>query len=180
MKVSREQWLAEGLKLLGQQGPDVLKIDRLCQHLTVSKGSFYHHFRDREDYVDALLGYWQESGAESVIKALSSISIPEQRSRQLNKHIAQADLKPEIELRAWGRQNPQVAKSVAAVDQQRMDYLTDQVSVQAEDAEQARVIARMVYAQFVGCQYLQHSVTQQDWAAMDSLLQTMVHQYLDG
>lgn len=178
MKVSREQWLAEGLRLLGEQGPEVLKIDRLCRHLQVSKGSFYHHFRDREDYIEALLAHWQASGTEAVIESLASLSTPEQRSQQLNEHIVQADIRPEIELRAWGRQSPRVAETVAQVDQRRMDYVADLVRAQTGDTKQARVMARIAYAHFVGCQYLQHSVTREDWAEMDQLLQDMVQHYL--
>ncbi|MCH8552277.1 MAG: TetR/AcrR family transcriptional regulator [Natronospirillum sp.] len=178
MKVSREQWLTEGLKLLGQQGPDVLKIERLCQHLQVSKGSFYHHFRDREDYIEALLVHWQACSTEDVIASLASISTPEQRSQQLNEHIVQADLRAEIELRAWGRQNPHVAKAMAQVDQQRMNYVADLISAKTGNTEQARVMARIAYAHFVGCQYLQHSIRREDWAEMDQLLQDMVEHYL--
>lgn len=177
MKVSRKQWLAEGFSLLGQQGPEVLKIDRLCQHLQVSKGSFYHHFRDREAYVEALLDYWQARGTEAVIEALGQLSTSAQRSRQLNEHLAQADLRAEIELRAWGHQNPQVAAVVAQVDRRRMDYMADLISARTGNAGQARIMARIAYAQFVGCQYLQHSISQEDWAQMDRLLQDMAAQY---
>jgi len=180
MKVSRKQWLTEGLKLLGKQGPEALKIDRLCRQLKVSKGSFYHHFSHRENYLEALLAYWQECNTENVIENLESLSTPAKRGEQFNDHIARTDLKAEIELRAWGRQNPTVGNAVARVDQRRMNYLTELITGQTEDQKQADTIARVVYAQFVGCQYLQHSISQQDWAEMDLLLQAMVQHYLEA
>ncbi|MBZ0331404.1 TetR/AcrR family transcriptional regulator [Halomonas sp. ANAO-440] len=179
MKISRELWLSEGLRFLGEQGPEALKIDRLCRHLEVSKGSFYHHFSDRSAYVEALLEHWLTSSTEAVFESLASVPDPAQRGKQLNAHIARANLKPEIELRAWGRHNARVADAVARVDRRRMEYLANLISLRTGEREQAGSIANMIYSQFVGCQYLQHSINQESWARMDQLLQTMVQQYLD-
>lgn len=180
MKVSREDWLAKGLALLAEEGPEVIRIDRLCRSLKVSKGSFYHYFENRQAYVDDLLAYWLKQGTMDVIESLASIADPNARGEALNERIEQADLKPEMALRFWGRQEPRVAEAVAMVDQRRIDYLTHLVQEQTGSGSHARLMAKLAYANFVGCQALGDLVEQQEWVQMDRLLHQMILSHLGG
>jgi AcrR family transcriptional regulator len=58
-RLAREDWLETGLQLLGSEGEKALTIERLCQVAGRTKGSFYHHFKSYDDFVNALLEYWQ-------------------------------------------------------------------------------------------------------------------------
>ena len=49
------------------QGTDALTIDRLARGLGVTKGSFYHHFRNQADYRAALLKYWEQAGMADMV-----------------------------------------------------------------------------------------------------------------
>lgn len=180
MKVSREEWLARGLTLLAEEGPEAIRIDRLCRALNVSKGSFYHYFENRQAYVDDLLDYWLKLGTMDVIESLASIADPNARGEALNACIQQADLKPEMALRFWGRQEPRVAEAVAQVDQRRLDYLTRLVQEQTGCGSQASLMAKLAYAQFVGCQALGDLVDQNEWVQLDRLLHQMVLTHLRG
>ena len=37
-----------GLTLLAEEGLSGIKVDRLCARMGVTKGSFFHHFRSKE------------------------------------------------------------------------------------------------------------------------------------
>jgi AcrR family transcriptional regulator len=180
MKISREDWLARGLKLLAAHGPDVIKIDRLCGHLKVTKGSFYHYFANRQAFIDELLAFWLKQDTEDIITSLADIADPGARSDALNAIIHQSDLRPEMALRFWGREEPAVAEVVALVDQRRLDYLTRLISEQTGSVDQASVIAKLAYAHFVGCQVLGDLVNQEEWVSMDRLLNEMVLNQLGG
>ncbi|MGL4556031.1 MAG: TetR/AcrR family transcriptional regulator, partial [Afipia sp.] len=43
-RLTREQWIAHGLRTLARQGPAALKTGMLAEGLQVSRGSFYWHF----------------------------------------------------------------------------------------------------------------------------------------
>jgi len=60
-RLSREDWIQAALSELSGHGPDALKIDRVAAKLGVSKGSFYMHFKARENWYDAILDEWSHS-----------------------------------------------------------------------------------------------------------------------
>ena len=180
MKISREEWLSSGLALLAEHGSEVIKIDRLCRHLKVTKGSFYHYFANRQAFVDELLAYWLKKDTDEVIESLSGMADPHARGQALNQGVEQADLKPEMALRIWGHQDPGVAEAVARVDKRRLDYLTSLVQEQTGRSDQAVLMAKLAYAHFVGCQTLGDLVSKDEWAQMDLLLHQMVLNQLEG
>lgn len=170
MKLSREDWLVRGLALLTRLGPDHLKVDRLCTHLKVTKGSFYHHFNNREQYVDALLEYWQARNTRGIIEAVSHIDELRQRSMTLGELARGADTGPENAIRAWARYDDRVTQRLEQVDRQRVDFLSQLIAPQLADPARAPLIAKLVYAHFVGVQQLRSLIDTDEWRAMDELL----------
>lgn len=58
-RLTREDWLATAKTALVASGIDDVKVDRLAKRMNVTRGSFYYHFKDRQDLVDALLRDWE-------------------------------------------------------------------------------------------------------------------------
>ncbi|HEX5739782.1 MAG TPA: TetR/AcrR family transcriptional regulator, partial [Hydrogenophaga sp.] len=52
-KLSRESWIQAGFKTLDSLGYIHLSAEKIARQLNVTRGSFYHHFRNRSDFVDA-------------------------------------------------------------------------------------------------------------------------------
>jgi AcrR family transcriptional regulator len=57
-RLSVQDWLQAGYTLLAEQGVRALKVERLCQQLGVTRGSFYWHFEDMDGYRAALVESW--------------------------------------------------------------------------------------------------------------------------
>src|ERR1700716_3730304 len=57
-RLSADDWIQAGFALLADGGPNALRIDRLCERLNVTKGSFYWHFTDMQGYRSALVEAW--------------------------------------------------------------------------------------------------------------------------
>jgi len=57
-RLSADDWIQAGFALLADSGPAALRIDRLCERLQVTKGSFYWHFTDMPSYRTALVEAW--------------------------------------------------------------------------------------------------------------------------
>jgi AcrR family transcriptional regulator len=57
-RLSVDDWIQAGFALLADGGPHALRVDRLCERLGVTKGSFYWHFSDLHAYRTALLEAW--------------------------------------------------------------------------------------------------------------------------
>ena len=60
VRKTKQDWLVAGLTLLGSTGSPDLTIDQLTDYLGVTKGSFYHHFKNYQDYVEQMLTFWGE------------------------------------------------------------------------------------------------------------------------
>jgi len=53
-------WLLAGYQLFATQGPDAIKVEVLARKVGKNKSSFYHHFADKEVYMEFLLNLHQE------------------------------------------------------------------------------------------------------------------------
>src|SRR5262249_25949398 len=59
-RLTANDWVTVGFAVRGEQGIKGIKIDRMAERLGVTKGSFYWHFRDLDDFLDALTTKWAE------------------------------------------------------------------------------------------------------------------------
>ncbi len=123
-RLSREAWLQQALDTLAED-PTHLRIDELATRLGVSKGSFYWHFGNREDFVQRLAAYWRDQYTLVVIGAVSSADgAPEERLRLLLTQIlTQRYARYDPAIRAWARLEPGILPVVREVDELRLKIL---------------------------------------------------------
>ena len=55
----RLDWIRVASARLSQEGIEAVRVEVLSRELRVSKGSFYWHFRDREDLLNSMLSHWE-------------------------------------------------------------------------------------------------------------------------
>ena len=92
-RYDRERWLETALSVLATEGGARLRIESLVRSLGVTKGSFYHHFKNREDFVRALIDYWSKEFTESVIAIVNAHEVtPSERLLELTHHIEKEGL----------------------------------------------------------------------------------------
>lgn len=58
--LDRNDWLKAARVALLKGGPEAVRVEKLARDLNVTKGSFYWHFKDREQLLEALLREWEE------------------------------------------------------------------------------------------------------------------------
>ena len=66
-RISKAEWLEQGLEILEKEGIDAVKIERLAKALSTSRSGFYWHFLDRNNLLQEILNYWQYEYTEVVI-----------------------------------------------------------------------------------------------------------------
>ena len=94
--VSADEWVAAGLELLRREGEDALTIQRLCERLSRTKGSFYHHFEDVTAFHESLLDAWEERLTTAVIGAASGEADPAAFARLLAAAARRIDVRLEL------------------------------------------------------------------------------------
>src|SRR4051794_41809345 len=58
-RLAREDWLRAARLALLRGGVEAVRPEKIARDLQVTKGSFYWHFRNREDLLEALLHEWE-------------------------------------------------------------------------------------------------------------------------
>jgi len=126
-KLTRENWLEFSLDLLIKEGNAKLRIDTLVKSMGVTKGSFYWHFKDRDDFILKLVEHWTLISTLDVVEHMEQVQgSAEKRLFELTKYIVINDLtRYDIAIRAWALMEPQIAYLVRKVDKRRLDFIRD-------------------------------------------------------
>lgn len=150
---TRHGWLKEGLALLEEAGADALTIEALTGRLGVTKGSFYHHFANYQDFKESLLAFFEEQYTLRVIQEAEQAASAQEKL----EHVIRASLHPsrlDVAIRSWALQDVQVHDIQQRVDQKRLAYLEELVYVQVDDHARAARIAQLYYIIYIGSQHI--------------------------
>lgn len=157
-KVDKKQWFVVGLDVLANDGFARITIDNLCGLLQITKGAFYHHFKNIDGYIDALMKYWLGQNTIQVIEDADKLPSAKERIEFIGNVVIQRSHKrshkSEQVIRAWGFSNPIVKKYVQQADDLRIEYSTKQRVLLGMAEDEAKNTTLLEYAIFVGGQQL--------------------------
>lgn len=124
-RLTREMWLEEALHVLSQEGSGKLRIATITEALGVSKGSFYWHFKNRNDFLHALFEYWDEHFTQRVQQmAEMQGGSAQDRLRFVMTAVITEDLSGyDAAFDAWAAHEPDILPRVQKVYQFRYDYV---------------------------------------------------------
>jgi AcrR family transcriptional regulator len=151
-KLGRADWLAAALSALEEGGLGAVKVLPLATKLKASRGSFYWHFRDRDDLLRSVLDYWDTEITDAVIeRSMMGVGEPRERLRKLaNEVIGERRGRYDPAIRAWAHHDREAAAVVQRVDRKRLAYLKSLFLGLGFDAEEAEARSRLTLAYFIG------------------------------
>lgn len=123
-RLTKQDWIAHGFLVLKTEGHGGLKADKMVKALMVSRGSFYWHFKDIDDFRSCLLTAWRADITETVIGELRQMPDGVEQIQELLSRVLSIPQGLEAAIRYWSGQDRNVAQAVAEVDRLRVDYLT--------------------------------------------------------
>ena len=160
---TRDDWLDLGFDILAGDGEQSLTIETLCTRMGRTKGSFYHHFRGRQAYVDALMAHWERRDTQRVIDEMAPYDDPREKLVRLGELTSRdVDLRLERRFRVWAEREPAVRAAVERVDQARERYLHEQFTAALGDERRGRLAARCHMALLVGTQMLYQDLSRDE------------------
>ncbi len=126
-QLDRAAWIEQAMDILAQDGVAGLRVEVLAKKLKVTKGSFYWHFKDRQDLLDAVLAGWRDSRIKDIAK--QTRAKPGEELQRLyhviDVYSASRNRKGmliELAVREWAKRDAVVAAVVQEVDTIRLDY----------------------------------------------------------
>lgn len=151
LNLTRQDWIDRGLKALAETGVETVRVEPLAKLMGVTKGSFYWHFKNREDLLDAVLQEWVKRQTNSIIERVEAMGgDAATKLLYLFELAVQDDGRVENAIRAWATSDSKITAVLDQVDQRRLDYTKDLFLQVGFAPFEAMVRARMVYYALVG------------------------------
>jgi AcrR family transcriptional regulator len=150
-RLSREDWIEVALHALADGGPPAVAVERLAARLQTTKGSFYWHFKDREELITEALATWERKATDALIEEMEKIANPVERLHQLM--IADTELEeeehPDVRLLP-SASDPVVGEVVKRVQRKRLDFLARAFRDAGFTPAESRLRARLAYSLYIG------------------------------
>lgn len=153
-KLTAADYFDAAIELLEESGFPALTAVGLCARLGTTRGSFYHHFENFDDFVDKFLSYWEERYSRELIDRSESTEVWSQIDLQADLAIGLPHA-AEAALRGWATINPNVATAQRRVDELRRQALATSLQRHGIAESQARTFATIAIAALAGIQVTQ-------------------------
>lgn len=163
-RLSAEDWLRLGLDALAESGPHALKAEPLARRIGMTKGSFYWHFSDLNDFHVRILTHWKETALAAISASRSADQTPTQKLHGVGRMLSGSDplgqrngLEPAI--RAWANSDETAAGVMAEVDRARLAHIADLLrAIGLTNPD----FPRLVYGSFLGMEALAGTMSEKD------------------
>ncbi len=158
---NKSDWIQAGLAAVADDGPNGLRIDRLCRRLGVSKGSFHHHFAGSGDFKQTILVAYETLVVEALDQAIGHTAAdnPKAALASLTAAIASTEsfYRPDLEvaMRAWAFSDPEVRAVQERVDTRRLDSLQRIWIRILDDPAEVQTAALLPYLVGIGASLVQ-------------------------
>jgi AcrR family transcriptional regulator len=156
-RLSAEDWARAALKAIAGGGLAAVAVEPLARTLGVTKGSFYAHYRNRDELIAAALAEWVRTHGEGGLAELAAIADPARRLRELLTVVVGSvqPLAPSVHLSLLGdRNDPRVRDAVREVNRARLELLERTYRELGLPPERAASRARVAYAAILGLLHL--------------------------
>ncbi|WP_415716863.1 TetR/AcrR family transcriptional regulator [Maridesulfovibrio sp.] len=170
---SAEDLLDAALKLLETESVQQLTIDNLCRKLGVTKGSFYHHFKNRAEFLERMLEHWVEGGTLASIEAADKGADAIERFNLVVESSHKLPSGTETSIRAWALRDPFAQKFIERVDSMRIEYLHSIFAEVSGDTERAALLSKISYSMFLGVRMMGANISEEEHMC---ILKIMMHE----
>ena len=161
-QLDRIDWVENANDVLAREGVSGLRVEVLAKRCGVTKGSFYWHFKDRRDLLEAVLERWKEGRIRDIEKT-TSIS-PGQERTQLHYAIEvygasrnRRGMAIELAIRDWARHDPQAAAVVESVDLYRLERTRRLFVATGMSEAEAKIRSLLLYACVFGLSLMHYA-----------------------
>jgi AcrR family transcriptional regulator len=127
-QLGKEDWLRAARLALLKGGASEVRVERLARDLRVTKGSFYWHFKDREELLELLLREWEEEFPQIMAYAEGRRGYEAMQSllRYVVKQTPLSEkgkVPSDAAIFTWAAVSPEVARRVNRAEEKRLKLL---------------------------------------------------------
>jgi AcrR family transcriptional regulator len=150
-RLTRDDWLKAALGLC-KAGIDNVKVAPLATELGVTTGSFYWHFKNRQELLEALLSYWEHEMTDTALEAARNYAgSPSDRILYLMETVMSNGLaRYDLPIWQWAQSDTIASRVFKRVLKKRFTVTAMMFSEAGFSSEQAEVRARMMVIYMMG------------------------------
>ncbi|WP_155154326.1 TetR/AcrR family transcriptional regulator [Curvivirga aplysinae] len=154
-KLGRQEWIEAAFRTLVESGVTSIHVETLAKRLGVTKGSFYWHFKDRTELLEAVLEKWKEQfviarvetmGGDTDAQLLNLLNIV---PRQKGSYQRGGSM--ELAMRSWARTDNDAMSAVVNVDRTRVDFVESLLEPRGHNGIEKEARAFLIYS-YLMCQ----------------------------
>ena len=172
-KITREQWITAMIGLLADgRNPADMALSELCEHLGVTKGSFYAHFPGGLDelHQEVIARWLKDNPVVPLTSTLTAVRDPADRLRLLWAQLAET-ARPDGAMRRWAARDGNAAAAVDIVDRQVMELVTAALSDMGFLPAQTDALGTFLTSAFAGAYHSVPDPPPADPDAFETLLE---------
>ena len=127
-RLTRQDWIDAAIELLAVGGIAAVTIDQLATNLSITRGSFYHHFSDREDLLRAMLDHWAQRWTHAVREQIAALGLDPSTALLVLMKMIRSERASDYDapFRAWALHDPLARETVRKVDEVRLAFIQSQ------------------------------------------------------
>lgn len=159
------EWIRAARRVLESRSIDSVRVEVLAKEMGVTKGSFYWHFKDREDLLRRMLSVWRDEATEQIIFRFENRGLS---ARELIRDLltlpfrgasAKEAAATELAIRAWARRDDAARSVLDEVDAKRLTYISQCFRALGFGASESRSRAFALYSYELSESLLSHQGT---------------------
>ena len=145
-KHTREQWLQKSLDVISGQGFGRIVIDNIVKSIKVTKGSFYWHFKDRNDFLEHLVTYWDENFTRNVMQHIAAMQGDAgKRLLELMMYVTRKRLaRYDAAILSLAHNEPHVSNQIAVVFESRIEFVASLIAEMGYKGLDLELRSRMI------------------------------------
>lgn len=149
--LTRSDWVRAALEAIVEAGIGAVAVEPLALRLGTTKGSFYHHFDNREALIVAALEEWERTQNEAVFERLRLIPDPAERLRAVMAGALadRAGAMRDVAL-LGSATHPLVQTFVKRVTERRLEYIAQMYVELGLPEGRAQHRALLLYSAYLG------------------------------
>ena len=154
-QLDRNDWIQAATDILAQDGLNGIRVEVLAKAFGVTKGSFYWHFKDRQELLSSVLQNWKDGRIQDIAKQTeippggekdAALRLVEVYSANRNRK----GLLIEMAVRDWARRDPEAARAVEEVDNVRLANACKTLIAAGLPEREAKARSLLLYAYVFG------------------------------
>ena len=131
-----------------ENGVTAVKILPLAERLGVTRGSFYWHFKSRDELLNRLLDTWEARNTSALVETAAAPGTLADRYVALSRlWLGWSDFDPRLDVavRDWSHSDPAVRDRLKEADEQRLAALVEMIEPEGHGPVMAQHRAYALY-----------------------------------